>query len=65
MAGDESHKTGWRERRKEARRRKAERSGDTPEKQHERPSEHPSGSRETADRAGIAGGIVSGGFGGS
>ena len=65
MARDEQHKAGWRERRKQAKRRKAERSGDTPEKQHERPSENPPDLRETVDRAATTGGMVSGGFGGS
>jgi hypothetical protein len=65
MARDEQRLSSWRERRQEAKRAKARRTSDTPEKQHEHPSETPSGAKETADRAGTAVGVVSGGVGGS
>ena len=38
MTSDERRKTGWRERRRAARREKAERTGDSPEKSTERKS---------------------------
>ena len=39
MAGTEQRKQGWRERRKQAKRERAERTGDSPEKSAERDSD--------------------------
>jgi hypothetical protein len=65
MGGKEQPRTGWRERRKEAKRSKAARIGDTPEKQRDGSPKTVRGSKETTDQAATSGGIVSGGFGGS
>jgi hypothetical protein len=62
---EKQHRRGWRERRKDAKRDRATRTGDTPEKQRDHPPAPAPGSRETTDQAATTGGIVSGGFGGS
>jgi hypothetical protein len=62
MSKDAVGRPGWRERRKDAKRAKAERTGDTPEKGRERPA--PDELRtveENAKQAGI-GGFNAGGF---
>jgi hypothetical protein len=62
MAAGEQRRPGWRERRREAKRAKAERTGDTPEKRHERPEpDEPRSVEENAKQAGI-GGFNAGGF---
>lgn len=65
MAAEEQRRAGWRERRKEAKRSKAARTGDTPEKQRDGSHEPARDSRQTTDQAATSGGIVSGGFGGA
>jgi hypothetical protein len=62
MAADEQTGSSLRERRKAAKRAKAERTGDTPEKRRDGAVKR--GSKETTDQAATTGGIVSGGFGG-
>jgi len=57
----EQRRSGWRERRKEGKRAKAERMGDTPEKQRERAKPERS-VKDNAKRAGL-GGFLSGGSG--
>lgn len=56
MAESEQRGSGWRERRREAKRANAERTGDTPEKQRERrkPGE-PLSLEERAKQAGVSG----------
>ena len=54
MTRDEQIKTGWRERRRAAKRAKAERTGDTPEKSAERKSPG-SDVKDAADGAAIRG----------
>jgi len=62
MSKGERRRPSWRERRKEAKRAKAERTGDTPEKAHERPTPGESRSvEENAKQAGI-GTFNAGGF---
>jgi len=63
MAGSEHQKSGWLQRRREAKRLRAERTGDTPEKLHEHPEpEQPTRTvEENAKQAGI-GGFNAGGF---
>ena len=53
MAGHEQRKLSWRERRKAAKRAKAERTGDTPEKSAEEP--HDKTGSSVGDAAGKAG----------
>ena len=50
----EQRRSGWRERRKEGKRAKAERTGDTPEKQRERAKAERS-VKDNAERAGLGG----------
>ena len=63
MAGNEQHKSSWLQRRREAKREKAARTGDSPEKLHEHPEpEQPTRTvEENAKQAGI-GGFNAGGF---
>jgi hypothetical protein len=64
MAEDEQRRQGWRERRKEAKRAKAERTGDSPERIAERKRrgrEDPPTPGENAERAGLAGFLSGGG----
>jgi hypothetical protein len=64
MAAHEQPGSSLRERRKAAKRAKAERTGDTPEKR--RDSEVKRGAaKDTVDQAATRTGIASGGFGGS
>lgn len=67
MAGDEQGKAGWRERRKAAKREKAERMGDSPEKRAERTSSDPD-ANDAAGGAAIRGSVSTppgvGGLGG-
>ena len=56
MATDEQHKAGWRERRKAAKRAKAERTGDSPEKGAERSRDKADSTvSDSAGRAGVIG----------
>ena len=56
VAGDDERKPGWRERRKAAKRAKAERTGDSPEKSAERAKEKTgSDVGEAAGNAGVIG----------
>jgi hypothetical protein len=59
MTADEQKKLSWRQRRKAARREKAERTGDSTAKaaEHQRKSSDPDVS-DTATRAGITGGLA-------
>jgi hypothetical protein len=53
VAGDEQRKPSWRERRKAAKRAKAERTGDSPQKSAER--EHEKSGSDVGQAAGNAG----------
>jgi hypothetical protein len=56
MSGAERQRSGWRERRKEAKRARVERTGDTPEKGRERPTPgEPRTVEENAKQAAIGG----------
>jgi hypothetical protein len=58
MAEDEQRRQGWRERRKEAKRAKAERTGESPERiadRKRRGREDPPTPGENAERAGLGG----------
>jgi hypothetical protein len=61
MAADEQKKQSWRQRRRAAKREKAARSGDSPEKaaEHQRESSDPD-MQATAARAGITSGLTGG-----
>lgn len=63
MSGDERQKLDWRERRKAAKREKAERTGDSPEKRaaRERKPTDPD-VKGAASSAGIGGTLIGGGF---
>ena len=63
MAGDEQRKSGWRERRRAAKREKAERMGDSPEKRAE-PKASDSDVKDAASGAAIRGTVIGGGIGG-
>jgi len=64
MARDEQRKPGLRERRKEAKHAKAERTGDSPQKRAARPTAEtgPTG-KDAAERGGMIG-FLGGGMGG-
>jgi hypothetical protein len=56
VAADEQRRPGWRERRKAAKRAKAERTGDSPEKGAERSREKADPTvKESSGRAGVIG----------
>ena len=63
MAGDEQRKSGWRDRRRAAKREKAERTGDSPEKRAE-PKSNDSEVKDAASGAAIRGTTIGGGIGG-
>ena len=63
MARDEHAKLGWRERRRAAKREKAERMGDSPEKRDE-PKTGGSDAKDAASGAAIRGTLSGGGIGG-
>ena len=63
MAGDEQRKSGWRERRRAAKREKAERMGDSPEKRAERKASD-SDVKDAASGTAIRGTVIGGGIGG-
>ena len=63
MAEDEQRRQGWRERRKDAKRAKAERTGDSPERIAERKRrgrEDAPTPGENGTRAGVAGNLIGG-----
>ena len=61
MAEQKESKPGWAARRRERKRLKLERSGDSPQKRAERQRAGSTTVRDNANRAGM-GGFVSGGF---
>jgi hypothetical protein len=61
MSEKKQGKPSWLERRREAKRRQREATGDSPQKQTQRPDAAPANAKENATRAGI-GGFSSGGF---
>ena len=63
MARDEQRKSGWRERRRVAKREKAERVGDSPERRAE-PKASESDVKDAASGAAIRGTVIGGGIGG-
>jgi hypothetical protein len=63
VAKDEQRKSGWRERRRAAKREKAERMGDSPEKRADRKASD-SDVKDAASGAAIRGTAIGGGIGG-
>ena len=63
MAEDEQRTLGWRERRRAAKREKAERTGDSPEKRVEQEASD-SDVKDAASGAAIRGTAIGGGIGG-
>jgi hypothetical protein len=61
MAKDQKSKAGWLDRRREKKREKQLRTGDSPEKIAEGPTRRDPTPGENADRAGVAG-FLGGGF---
>jgi hypothetical protein len=61
MGGKKESKLGWVERRRENKRLKLERTGDSPQKQAQRRASESPTVKDNANRAGL-GGFVSGGF---